>query len=132
MLNSALTRLGLLNEQIRPAPPYTRYLKRLEDSTTVDYDSELKGSLNVKQFYKGKTILITGCTGFLAKVILEKILRSCPDVGKIYLMVRPKQKMDPMKRIEMEILTSQVFSRLISMMGQQEFMQFAFSKIVPI
>ena len=65
----------------------------------------------------GKTILITGCTGFLAKVILEKILRSCPDVGKIYLMVRPKQKMDPMKRIEMEILTSQVFSRLISMMG---------------
>jgi len=92
-------------------------LKRLEDSTNVDYDSELKGSLNVKQFYKGKTILITGCTGFLAKVILEKILRSCPDVGKIYLMVRPKQKMDPMKRIEMEILTSQVFSRLISMMG---------------
>ena len=75
---------------VNSPPPYARYLPRLEGSADVDYDSELKGSLNVKEFYKGKTILITGCTGFLAKVILEKILRSCPDVDKIYLMVRPK------------------------------------------
>ena len=106
MLNQALSRIGLLNEQVRPAPPYTRFLKRMEGSTSIDYNPELKGTLKVKEFYKGKNILITGCTGFLAKVILEKIFRSCPDVGKIFLMVRPKQKMTPMKRIEKEILTS--------------------------
>lgn len=66
---------------------------------------EIKGTLKVKEYYNGKTILITGGTGFFAKVVLEKILRSCPDVGKIFLMVRPK-KMHPMRRIEKEILTS--------------------------
>lgn len=81
MLNSALSRLGLLNDQIRPAPPYVRYLPRTEGSASVDEHSELKGTLKVKEFYNGKNILITGCTGFLAKVILEKIFRSCPNVG---------------------------------------------------
>jgi FlaA1/EpsC-like NDP-sugar epimerase len=37
-------------------------------------------SLKVVEFYKGKTVLLTGCTGFLGKIILEKFLRSCPDV----------------------------------------------------
>ena len=40
--------------------------------------------------------------------------------------------MSPMKRIEVEILTSQVFSRIVQTMGKQEFMRFAVSKIVPI
>jgi fatty acyl-CoA reductase len=35
----------------------------------------------VKEFYRGKNILITGVTGFLGKVILEKLLRTCPDVN---------------------------------------------------
>ena len=56
--------------------------------------------LNVKEFYRGKNVLITGCTGFLGKVILEKLLRSCPDIGQIYVMVRPKRKIEPMKRVE--------------------------------
>jgi FlaA1/EpsC-like NDP-sugar epimerase len=36
-------------------------------------------NFSVKQFYADKTILITGCTGFLAKMILEKIIRSCSN-----------------------------------------------------
>ena len=55
--------------------------------------------LNVKEFYRGKNILITGCTGFLGKIILEKLLRTC-DVGKIFVMVRPKRKIDPMQRVK--------------------------------
>jgi thioester reductase-like protein len=30
--------------------------------------------------YKGKTLLITGTTGFLGKVLLEKFLFSLPEV----------------------------------------------------
>ncbi len=36
---------------------------------------------SVKDYYRGKNILITGCTGFLGKIILEKLLYSCPDCG---------------------------------------------------
>ena len=57
--------------------------------------------MNVREFYSGKCILITGCTGFLGifsdslifilgKVVLEKILRAMPDIRKIYLLTRPK------------------------------------------
>lgn len=55
--------------------------------------------LKVKEFYKGKNIFITGVTGFLGKVILEKLMRTCPDVNQYYIMVRPKRKIDPMDRI---------------------------------
>ena len=92
MMSKALSRLGNLNEQLglnKKWPEHTvRYLDRVEGAANVDYNSEFKGTLKVKEFYEGQNILITGCTGFLAKVILEKILRTCPDVGKIYIMVR--------------------------------------------
>ena len=81
-------------------------MERVQGSASVDYNSELKGTLKVKEFYRGKNILITGCTGFLAKVILEKLFRTIPDVGMIYVMVRPKRKVLPMSRIENEVLTS--------------------------
>ena len=31
--------------------------------------------LKIRDFYAGKSILLTGTTGFLGKVVLEKILR---------------------------------------------------------
>ena len=77
-------------------------------------------------------MFITGVTGFLAKVVLEKILRSCPDVGKIYIMVRPKRNMKPMQRVKDQILNSECFELLRKQMGPREFIEFAQSKIVPI
>lgn len=57
-------------------------------------------SLRVKEYYAGKNILLTGCTGFVGKVMLEKLLYSCPNVNKIYVMVRPKRNVLPMDRIK--------------------------------
>jgi FlaA1/EpsC-like NDP-sugar epimerase len=34
----------------------------------------------IKDYYEKKCILITGATGFLGKVILEKVLRTFPNV----------------------------------------------------
>ena len=44
----------------------------------------------ITEFYQDKTILLTGSTGFLGKVVLEKILRSLPLVKCIYLAITPK------------------------------------------
>ncbi len=44
--------------------------------------------MEIKEFYKDKTIFITGTTGFVGKVVLEKILRSLANFKKIFVMVR--------------------------------------------
>ena len=88
--------------------------------------------LNVKEFYRGKNILITGCTGFLGKIMLEKLLRTCTDVGKIFVMVRPKRKIDSMQRVKDQIISSQAFMHLRHLYGHEEFVHWAESKIIPI
>jgi hypothetical protein len=54
----------------------------------------------IEQFYSGKSLLITGCTGFvgkspifneyLGKVLLEKVLRSLPSIKTIYVGISSK------------------------------------------
>jgi fatty acyl-CoA reductase len=56
-------------------------------------------------------MLITGGTGFLGKALLEKLLRSCPDVGNIYVLVRPRKGKDPSERI-VQITNDQVICTL--------------------
>lgn len=67
----------------------------------------------VKSPFKGKTILITGTTGFIGKVYLEKILRSIPDVGRILAIARNNGKHANAKgRFEAEVLSSSLFDRI--------------------
>ena len=56
--------------------------------------------MSIANFYKDKVIFITGTTGFIGKVVLEKLVRSCPDFKKIYIMVRPKKGLSNQKRLE--------------------------------
>lgn len=53
--------------------------------TVVDPSTSIPG------FYSGRSIFVTGATGFMGKVLLEKLLRSCPDVREIFLLMRPKK-----------------------------------------
>ena len=46
--------------------------------------------MSIQEFYNAKKILITGVTGFVGKVLLEKILWSLPSVDKIYILIRNK------------------------------------------
>ena len=46
--------------------------------------------MTLAEFYKGKSILITGSTGFLGKVLLYRLLTLFPDIKRIYLLIRKK------------------------------------------
>ena len=54
----------------------------------------------VRAFYAGKNFFITGGTGFVGLCLIEKILRCMPDVGKIYLLMRPKKGKEISERLQ--------------------------------
>ncbi len=48
----------------------------------------------IREFYEGRTILLTGGTGFYGQGLLAKILRSLPGVRRIYLPMRRRRSND--------------------------------------
>lgn len=55
---------------------------------------------SVKEFFKGKEIFLTGGSGYLGKFVIEKLLRSCPDLSKIYVLMRGKKGLGINERLE--------------------------------
>jgi fatty acyl-CoA reductase len=70
----------------------------------------LKDLSLVAEYYKNKSIFVTGATGFLGKALIEKLLRSCYGLDKIYILVRPKKGKLPSERID-EIFNQDVNKR---------------------
>jgi FlaA1/EpsC-like NDP-sugar epimerase len=68
-----------------------------------ELDSLMEESMEIKpgipEFFRGRSIFITGATGFMGKVLLEKLLRSCPDLGTLYLLMRAKRGQQPEQRL---------------------------------
>ncbi|XP_076643125.1 putative fatty acyl-CoA reductase CG5065 [Halictus rubicundus] len=69
--------------------------------------------------FKDQNILITGGTGFLGKVIVEKFLRCLPSIKQIYMLVRPKKGKNPKHRLE-EIFNSPLFEKVKQQRGLEE------------
>lgn len=42
----------------------------------------------IKQFFDGQEIFVTGGTGYVGKVLIEKLLRSCKGIKKIFMLAR--------------------------------------------
>ncbi|KAF5207251.1 Fatty acyl-coa reductase [Thalictrum thalictroides] len=87
--------------------------------------------IGIVKFLKGKRLLITGATGFVAKVLIEKILRTEPDVGKIFLLIKAKSKEAAMERLKNEIIDTELFKCLKQIHGNS-FQAFMLSKLVPV
>jgi fatty acyl-CoA reductase len=56
-------------------------------------------------------VFLTGATGFMGKVLMEKLLRSCPSLSCIFILVRPKKGKDPSARVQ-ELLECRLFDSL--------------------
>lgn len=62
--------------------------------------------MSINNFFENKKILITGVTGFVGKVLLEKILRCVPTIEFIYILIRTNKASDQNERFKREILGS--------------------------
>ncbi|XP_072763113.1 fatty acyl-CoA reductase 1-like [Anoplolepis gracilipes] len=68
-------------------------------------------AMSVPAFYAGQSIFLTGATGFLGKVYIEKILRFCPDVREIFILMRPKKGLSLNERLE-KMLNLPIYDKL--------------------
>ncbi|CAH0474985.1 unnamed protein product [Peronospora belbahrii] len=83
------------------------------------------------QIYNDQHLFITGGTGFLAKTLIEKLLRCTPDIAKIYVLIRSRKGVTPTERLQKEIIKSRVFDRLRAE-RTQDFETFAAEKLQAI
>ncbi len=83
----------------------------------------------IAEALKGKTILVTGSTGFLGKSIVEKCLRSIPEIGRINLAIRSSARRPAADRLEREVLSSPAFKRLKEELGEDGFARLAKEKL---
>lgn len=76
------------------------------------------GTGRIAERLRGRRLLVTGATGLLAKVFVEKLLRSVPQVGAIRLLVRDRPDgTSGSTRLQSEILGSSAFDRLRALLG---------------
>ncbi|XP_013146446.1 PREDICTED: putative fatty acyl-CoA reductase CG8306 [Papilio polytes] len=65
----------------------------------------------VNEWYRGRHVLVTGASGLMGKVLIEKMLYSVPDIGCVYALVRSKRGKTPESRIE-DMWKLPLFSRI--------------------
>ncbi len=86
----------------------------------------------IAEALRGKTILVTGSTGFLGKSIVEKCLRSIPDVARINLAIRSSARRPASERLDREVLASPAFKRLKEELGEEVFARLAAEKLAVV
>ncbi|CAN1171436.1 Fatty acyl-CoA reductase 3 [Linum perenne] len=64
---------------------------------------------SVVKFLENRAVLITGATGFLAKILVEKVLREQPNVKKMYLLLRAPDAKAASLRFQNEIIGKELF-----------------------
>ncbi|XP_038972039.1 fatty acyl-CoA reductase 2, chloroplastic-like [Phoenix dactylifera] len=106
----------------------TSYKETTAPGTSETYVSE---GIGIVRFLRGKKFLITGATGFLGKVLIEKILRTNTDVSKIYVLIKAKDKEAAMERLKCEIVNTELFRSLKEIHGSN-YQAFMLRKLIPV
>ncbi|XP_049960647.1 putative fatty acyl-CoA reductase CG5065 isoform X2 [Schistocerca serialis cubense] len=75
--------------------------------------AESSPASEISAFYDGRSVLVTGGTGFMGKVLLEKLLYACDHLRSVFVLVRPKRGRSPSERRD-DIVQLPVFQRVRS------------------
>ncbi|CAN6829306.1 unnamed protein product [Brassica oleracea] len=93
--------------------------------------TETTGGIGIVRFLRGKSYFVTGATGFLGKVLVEKLLRESPEIGKIFILMKSKDQESANKRLYDEIISSDLF-KLLKQMHGSSYEAFMKSKLIPV
>jgi thioester reductase-like protein len=77
-----------------------------------------KSDSEIRDFYNGRHVFVTGGSGFLGKVLIEKLLRCCPEIGSIHVLIRPRNNQSAEQRIE-HLLRNQIFNQIRNDQSEQ-------------
>ncbi|XP_077230437.1 alcohol-forming fatty acyl-CoA reductase-like isoform X1 [Tasmannia lanceolata] len=85
----------------------------------------------ILQSLENKSILVTGSTGFLAKIFVEKLLRVQPHVKRLFLLIRPTKDETAKDRLQNGVMEKEVFRVLREKYGKG-FYSFVWDKVTPL
>ncbi|XP_019455007.1 PREDICTED: fatty acyl-CoA reductase 2-like [Lupinus angustifolius] len=109
----------------------TDHTTTLMDQGNMVVNDFVTHGIGIVKFLRGKNFFITGATGFLAKVLIEKILRTEPDIGKMYLLIKAENEEAAIERLQNEIINAELFRCLRQIHGKS-YRAFMLSKLVPV
>lgn len=84
-------------------------------NVNTEFHEDDNNESEIKKYFCDKVILLTGATGFLGGVVLEKLLRSCPSLRRVYVLIRKKKNKDVPTRLK-ELLSIPVSKYILSVM----------------
>ena len=76
--------------------------------------------VSIEQMFDGQSLFITGASGFIGRVLLEKLLRCYPGIKTIYILMRTKKNVSPQDRLHKQLLKVPIFDNIKSMDNGQE------------
>lgn len=78
------------------------------------------GGAAARELLRGRSVLVTGATGFLGKVLVEKLIRCFSDVRRVFLLVRAGKGRLATERVKLEIINSPIFQTLERSWGREK------------
>lgn len=92
--------------------PAERQRRRRQAPLVIFGREKQEPALSVRRTLAGKHILLIGVTGFIGKVWFVKLLKDLPDIGKIYVLIRPQRGVSALSRFEKIVAESPAFDPL--------------------
>lgn len=106
--------------------------EQVMNRAVVAANPQVSSPLVPSQIFAGTKLCVVGGTGFLGKVWVAMLLHRFPEIGHLYLLVRPKADQSAEERFWSQIATSAVFDPLRERYPGAAFEAFLKEKITPI
>jgi long-chain acyl-CoA synthetase len=86
---------------------------------------------SISETLSGRTILLSGATGFLGKAFLSMLLRYHPDIEQVYVLIRPRSTQTAEERFFQEIAANSVMDPLREIY-EDGYLEFIKDKCTPL